>query len=139
MNTLQTEQHPVTRQLTASGIPVIHVPKKVYETIADEIMDTVAGSPYYEMIVEQDNGTYGWEYSIKFYAYYEAYCRPDGDAMQLTEIVPVWAEFHLWFSDEGDDLENDFDAEKLRDHGIPYNKPFTTSGVRTGTQCVSRP
>ena len=139
-NTTGTEQITNSeRQRTASGMPVIRIPQKVYETIAEEIIDKVDGRPYYEMQIERDNGTYAWEYSIKFYAYYEVDRRPDGDATCLKEIAPIWAEFHMWFSDDEEELQNDFDAEKLRDHGIPYNKPFTTSGVRPGTQSVSRP
>lgn len=136
---MNKSEHNNTRQFSASGIPVIHIPRKVYETIAEELNDMVGGCPSYEIKVERDNGIYAWEYSIKLYAYYDRDHRPDGDVTLLREIVPIWAEFHVWFSDEGDDLQNDFQANNLRDYGIPYNKPFTTTGVRTGTQCVSRP
>lgn len=127
------------RRFTASGIPVIRIPQSVYETIAAELIDRIDGRRNYEVKVERDNGTFGWEYSITFCVNYDTDCRPDGDALAIREVAPIWAEFHVWFSDEGDDLQNDFDAEKLRDHGIPYNKPFTTTGVRTGTQRVSHP
>lgn len=57
------------------------------------------------MKIERDNGTYAWEYSIKFYAYYEVDRRPDGDATRLKEIAPIWAEFHMWFSDDEEELQ----------------------------------
>ena len=132
------EQNDV-RKLLESGIPVIHIPHKVYETISGELIDLIDGRSTYKAQINRDNGTYGWEYIIEFHVYYSSDGSPDGIARFIEEVVPVWAEFHVWFSDEGDDLQNDFDAEKLRDYGIPYNKPFTTTGVRTGTRCVSRP
>lgn len=139
-NTIEREQNcDRARRFTASGMPVIRIPQSVYKTIAAELIDHIDGRQSYEVKVERDNGTFGWEYSIKFCVNYDMDRRPDGDILVFREVAPTWAEFHVWFSDEGDDLQNDFEAEKLRNYGIPYNKPFTTTGVRTGTQRVSHP
>lgn len=133
----QSSEH--ARQFTASGIPVIRIPHPVYAKIAAEWIDKIDGKTNYDVKIERDNGTFGWEYKALLYVNYFTDCRPDGNVPAIREVVTIWAEFHVWFSDEGDDLQNDFDAEKLRDHGIPYNRPFTTTGVRTGTQCAGHP
>lgn len=122
---------------------VIRVPEAIYRTIAEELLWKIRESICADQLldfsttVERDNGTYGWQYSIRCYVRHTTAHCPDGDDMIIEEVVPFWSEFKLWFSDEGEDLPNNFCADVLRDHGVPYNKPFTTMRGRAGSRCVS--
>ncbi|MFI3281415.1 MAG: hypothetical protein R3Y44_05530 [Rikenellaceae bacterium] len=83
-----------------------------YERLAELLIEQIDGREFYSDIINFDLSQVECQFSATLMIYYTNHRYPEGNVMQISNIVPVWWEFHTTTA-EGEVL-NDFDFELLK-------------------------
>ncbi len=83
----------------------------LYERLADLLVDAIDGKEFYSDVIDFQHDQVECCFSATLMIYYREHRFPEGNEMQIENIVPVWWEFH---SIEGErERLNDFDFALL--------------------------
>ncbi len=93
------------------------VSSAIYEDVAKLLLEEVGDTSYFSGYVESafiDDRGRDVEYRLVTSLIFcrSDYSAPDGDAQIISNIVPVWVEFHTFV--EMEEKINDFDIEELK-------------------------
>lgn len=90
-----------------------------YKNIASRLLEAIGGNEFYNGSLEYETAEYTSVLRTTLIVYREPLFGPDdpgGAAMRITDIVPVWWEFHL-FDQFGEQL-NGFSWRELKQYLI---------------------
>ncbi len=90
-----------------------------YRNIAARLLEAIGGGDFYNGSVEYETAEYTSVLCTTLIVYREPLFGPDdpgGEAMRITDIVPVWWEFHLY--DALGERLNGFSWRELKEHLI---------------------
>lgn len=90
-----------------------------YQTIATRLLEAIGESEFYNGSLEYETAEYSSVLRTTLIIYREPLFGPDdagGTAMRITDIVPVWWEFHLY--DALGEQINGFSWRELKEHLI---------------------
>ncbi len=95
------------------------VSSAIYEDMAKLLRDEIGEDSYYSGVIESSFlDDVGQNIEYRFVAsliiYRREYSAPDGDGDVISNIVPVWEEFHTFV--EMEEEINDFDIEELKSY-----------------------
>ncbi len=85
---------------------------ELYEEVAARLQDAIDGGNYYSGTLNFLFGEIEWRFTASLIVYRERCERPEGVEYPITNLVPVWWEFHT-VGDQGEML-NDFELTALK-------------------------
>jgi len=89
------------------------VSTELYEAVTAALKEAVGDKGYFSGSIAGENEETEWRLTISVMAYRETVPLPDGDRERITDLAPVWWEFHT-VGDEGEML-NDFSFSEVRE------------------------
>ncbi|MFI3302809.1 MAG: hypothetical protein SNH35_08790 [Rikenellaceae bacterium] len=100
------------------------VTSAIYEDMANLLLEEIGDTSYFSGFVESAFiDDLGQNVECRFVASLVVYRRdhsaPDGDTELISNIVPVWSEFHTFV--EMEEKINDFDFEELKSYICRWN------------------
>ena len=88
------------------------VSPELYQEVAARLADAVDGENYFSGALAVRFGDTDCRFTASVIVYRTRLSQPEGDAEPVSDLVPVWWEFHT-FSAEGEML-NDFDFSEMK-------------------------
>ncbi|MFR5363056.1 hypothetical protein [Alistipes finegoldii] len=88
------------------------VSPELYQEVAARLADAVDGENYFSGSLAFRFGDTACRFTASVIVYRTRLSQPEGDAEPVSDLVPVWWEFHT-FSAEGEML-NDFDFSEMK-------------------------
>ena len=88
------------------------VSPELYREASDRLLDAVGSKTYFSGSVAFPFVGTECRLTVSVIVYRERIVLPEGVAEAITDLVPVWWEFHTWA--ESDEMVNDFSFSDLR-------------------------
>ncbi len=95
---------------------MVRISQKEYQELASVLLENIEGNRYDELNFTYETEEWTGYFHAKLMLYRQTVSYPEGDFKELTDIVPVWVEFHT-VADDGEVL-NDFSWDELKKHLI---------------------
>ncbi|MDE6046414.1 MAG: hypothetical protein K2G10_03845 [Alistipes sp.] len=89
------------------------VSSDLYRQVLASLLEAVGGRGYFSGSIEGETPDAEWRLTLSAIVYRERISAPEGDFETVSDLVPVWWEFHT-FAPEGERL-NDFSFSELRE------------------------
>ncbi|MFI3331906.1 MAG: hypothetical protein SNI51_00135 [Rikenellaceae bacterium] len=84
----------------------------LYERLAELLVEEIDGRSYYSDIILFEDSEADYTFSATLMVYYSMQHAIDGSVAEISNILPIWWEFHS-FTEDGERL-NDFDFNLLK-------------------------
>lgn len=88
------------------------VSSELYRQVTARLAEAVGASGYFSGSIEGEAQDAEWRLTVSVIVYREHVSAPDGDYDAISDLVPVWWEFHT-FTTDGEVL-NDFSFSEVR-------------------------
>ncbi len=95
---------------------MIKISQKEYQEIASELLERIGYKDYIDINFKVETETWIGYFHASLILYRNEDSYPEGDFNKLSDVVPVWWEFHT-VGDDGEVL-NDFQFSELKKHLI---------------------
>ncbi len=89
------------------------VSSELYRQVLASLLEAVGGRGYFSGSIEGEAPDGEWRLTVSAIVYRKRISAPEGDCDVVSDLVPVWWEFHT-FTPEGERL-NDFSFSELRE------------------------
>lgn len=93
---------------------MIEIHPKIYEKLTKLLIDKLEVSDFYSDITRFDVESMEYHFSATLMIYRKKVQYPEGEELEICDIVPIWWEFHS-SSEDGEQL-NDFDFAILKEY-----------------------
>lgn len=91
---------------------IYSVSTELYEEVAARLAEAIGGGSYFSGSLEFEWDGMECRLTASVIVYRERRCFPEGDREEISDLVPVWWEFHT--SGTGGEMLNDFSFSELR-------------------------
>ncbi|MCM1151555.1 MAG: hypothetical protein NC209_02820 [Alistipes sp.] len=88
------------------------VSSELYRQVAAQLTEAIGARGYFSGSIEGETSDAEWRLTVSAIVYREHVSAPDGEYDAISDLVPVWWEFHT-FAPDGETL-NDFSFSELR-------------------------
>lgn len=89
------------------------VSSELYRQVAAFLAQAVGGRSYFSGSVEGETEGAAWRLTASVIVYRRRVSQPEGTAEPISDLVPVWWEFHTFAADG--EVPNDFSFGEIRD------------------------
>lgn len=93
---------------------MVSITPEIYREVASGLMRSIEASDFFNGTIEHDTQEYYSSLTCTLIISRERNKRIDGTGERITDIIPVWWEFSIYFPD-GEAL-NDFSWSELREY-----------------------
>lgn len=104
-----------------SGNPanVFHIENKIYKDITEQLTELIGGNDYIRATrINIEDGDISHTFDITAIIYHELFSAPDGCWSEISDIIPIWHEFHTYEGAEMIEKLNDFSIDNLKKYMI---------------------
>ena len=88
------------------------VPDWLYEEVADRLKEAIGERRYFSGYISFEARRITCRLTISLIVYRECVAWPEGEFERISDLVPIWWEFHTY--KDGDDILNDFQFSEMR-------------------------
>ena len=90
----------------------ISITSAQYYRVAEKIIEQTMGRNYFSGVLEFDLEEYSVRMVTTLMVYYRKELLPQGEVTLISDIIPVWWEYHTFL--DGEEKLNDFSFNELR-------------------------
>ena len=90
------------------------VSTELYREVAMRLADAIGGRSYFSGTLDFESGDMAYRLTASVIVYWERVRYPEGDRDEISDLVPVWWEFHTTGPDG--EVLNDFSFSSLRSY-----------------------
>ncbi|MEG1611383.1 MAG: hypothetical protein RRZ83_03865 [Alistipes sp.] len=93
---------------------IISVTPELYREMADRLREAIRVSDYFSGTILYAQEDVESRFTASLIVYQRAVNAPDGKFCEITDLVPVWWEFHTLVA--GEEVINDFEFSELKSY-----------------------